>query len=327
MSASGFPRTEMQERQNQASPHAGAPGRWPSIAELKTLCRKGSLDPFWISNIFWRPVSIYVTWLLIRFGVRSNQVTLVSALLAVAGSLVLLVPNSATLIASIVLTQSFFLLDHVDGEIGRFQALSATRRADDQSGQYFDMLVHYFQGPSLYYCLGTGLAATDGDPTWAIVGALGGVAAGGFPRLVAAWVLLPIASTRGDAAFRSFLTQVSRFNAAYWMDGERPQRFFIVPKTRAELIFAAKQYIAFPGNLFAFAAAALLDVFVSGAERFFFLKLFLASYTLVLVANLVFLTRRYLRWLSDVPAPDDRDRAGGVAVVNELTTMTDRERQ
>ena len=122
---------------------------------------------------------------------------------------------------------------------------------------------------------------------------------------MAAWTLLPVAAMRSDAAFRGFLARVSQFNAAYWKPEERPQRFFIVPRTRVELVFAAKQYIGFPGNLFAFAAAAVLDVLVPGDEGFIFVKLFLVFYTVVLVANLVFLTRRYLQQLSAVPGPEE----------------------
>jgi hypothetical protein len=312
--------------QDPACAETDAPGRrWPSVRELKAICRKGDLDPFWISNIFWRPVSIYVTWLLIRLGARSNQVTFISALLAVAGSLVLLLPSDATLIASVVLTQAFFLLDHVDGEIARFRARPPAQ-VEDHSGRYFDVLVHYFQGPSLYYCLGAGLALADGDPRWAILGALGGVAGSGFPRLVAAWTLLPVASTRSDAAFRRFAAHASQFNAAYWKPEERPQRFFVVPRTRVELVFAAKQYIGFPGNLFAFAAAALLDVLVPGDGGFLFVKLFLTFYTAVLVANLVFLTRRHLQRLSAVPRPTEADSPSSVPR-EEPATTTDVDRR
>src|SRR5690606_37199745 len=68
----GSPRTPVSDPRAPAHAGAAAPGRrWPSVRELKAICRKGDLDPFWISNIFWRPVSIYVTWLLIRFGVQS----------------------------------------------------------------------------------------------------------------------------------------------------------------------------------------------------------------------------------------------------------------
>lgn len=308
MSVQRIPGVEAQGRRDQTGAAADSAGRrWPSVGELKAICRKGDLDPFWISNIFWRPFSIYVTWLLIRFGVRSNQVTFASALLAVAGSLVLLVLTDATLVASVVLTQAFFLLDHVDGEIARFRA-QPVAHTEDHSGRFFDVLVHYLQGPSLYYCLGAGLALAESDPRWAILGAVGGVAGSGFPRLVAAWTLLPSAAARSDAAFRRFMAHVNQFNAAYWKPEERPQRFFIVPRTRVELVFAAKQYVGFPGNLFAFAAAAMLDVLVPG-EGFLFVKLFLVFYTMVLLANLVFLIRRYLQRLSAVPGPEEPDPA------------------
>lgn len=274
--------------------------RHPTLSELKAICRKGERDPFWISNIFWRPFSIYLSWILIRTGITANQVTFISALFAVASSLVLLVPSTTTYLASVVLMQAFFLLDHVDGEIGRYRA-HVGLSAGGLSGHYFDLLVHYFQGPTLYYCLGAGLAMASGEWLWLILGIIGGVGSSGFPRFVAAMVVLSAAARSNDAAMRPLISRTAHFNSVYWKAEDRPSHFFVVPRTRSELIFLAKQFISFPGNLFTFAAAVLLDASGWVPVEHLFIKAFLGFYAAVLLANLIFVSWRYMVSLSQAP--------------------------
>jgi len=279
------------------------PGKVPrrvSLAELKTICRKGDRDPFWISNIFWRPFSIYVTWFFIRLGVSPNQVTFVSVILAVASSLILVVPSTAVYLVSVVLMQLFFFLDHNDGELARYRA-HHVGKSWDQSGRYCDLLIHYFQGPTLYYCLGAGLGAVNGSPWWFVLGAVAAIGSSGFPRFVASFLTLAQAGSRTDKDFLQFTTGLSHFNQLYWKVETKPSRVFIIPRNRGELVFLAKQYVGFPGNLFAFAAAVFLDAFGLIESQFFFVKLFLVVYASIHLLNTIYATRKYLVYLSRIP--------------------------
>jgi phosphatidylglycerophosphate synthase len=278
----------------------GTVPRRVSLRELRKICRKGERDPFWISNIFWRPVSIYVSWLLIRLGITPNPVTLVGAVLAVASSLILVQPSTTVYLVSVVLMQLFFLLDHVDGELARYQA-HHEGESWDQSGRYFDVLTHYFQGPTLYYCLGAGLGAVDRNPWWFVLGTVAAIGSSGFPRFVASFLTLAQAGRRTDEGFLRFASGLSHFDQLYWKAGTRPSRVFIIPRNRGEMVFLAKQYIGFPGNLFAFAAAVLLDAVNVLDGRFFFVRLFLAIYATIHFFNTIYATRQYLVYLSRVP--------------------------
>src|SRR5688572_27394088 len=55
-----------------------------SIQLLKDVARKGGRasaeDPFWLSRLFYRKFTIYVTWLCIKLGINSNSATLLSGL-------------------------------------------------------------------------------------------------------------------------------------------------------------------------------------------------------------------------------------------------------
>ena len=271
-----------------------------SLGELKAICRKGDRDPFWISNIFWRPVSIYITWFLIRLGVSPNPVTFVGVILAVASSLILVEPLTVVYLISVALMQLFFLLDHVDGELARFRA-HHLGDSWDQSGRYFDVLTHYFQGPTLYYCLGAGLGSMDGSRWWFLLGTIAAVGSSGFPRFVASFLTLSQVESRTDEGFLRFASGLSHFHELYWKAEAKPSRIFVIPRNRNELVFLAKQYVGFPGNLFAFAAAVFLDAFGLIESQFFFVKLFLVVYASIHLLNTIYATRRYFVYLSRVP--------------------------
>ncbi len=271
-----------------------------SLAELRTICRKGDRDPLWISNIFWRPVSIYVTWFLIRLGVSPNQVTFVGVIFAVASSLILVVPSTTVYLVSVVLMQLFFLDDHVDGELARYRA-HHLGGSWDQSGRFFDLVIHYFQGPTLYYCLGAGLGAVNGNPWWFVLGAAAAIGSSGFPRFVASFLTLGQVGSRTDENFLQFAAGLSHFNQLYWKVETKPSRVFIIPRNRGELVFLAKQYIGFPGNLFAFATAVILDAVGVLNSQFIFVKLFLAVYATIHFLNTIYATRKYLVYLSQIP--------------------------
>ena len=271
-----------------------------SLAELRKICRKGDRDPLWISNIFWRPVSIYVTWFLIRLGVGPNPVTFVGVILAVASSLILVKPSTAVYLVSVVLMQLFFCGDHIDGELARYRA-HHLGGSWDQSGSFLDLVTHYFQGPTLYYCLGAGLGAVNGSPWWFLLGAVAAIGSSGFPRFVASFLTLAQVGSRTDENFLQFATGLSHFNQLYWKVETKPSRVFIIPLNLGELVFLAKQYIGFPGNLFAFAAAVILDAVGVLNSQFIFVKLFLAVYATIHFLNTIYATRKYFVYLSQVP--------------------------
>jgi len=273
-----------------------------SVRELKRICRKGERDPFWISNFFWRPFSIYGTWLAVALGMRPNAITAMSAVCALASSFLLLVPSSATYVWSVILMQAFFYLDHVDGELARYHRSIGSIKPENLSGGYFDRLVHYYQGPSFFFCLGAGLAWASGQMLWLVVAVIGGLGSSGFPRFVAVYEIVLLILRRQDKAAMGFAANESSYYSAYWNPGEEPVALAI-PHNWREFVFWAKQLIWFPGHLFVFAATVLVTV--ATGMNLIWMKAFLSTYTIILGGNLLYTTFRYLRTLADVPAPDD----------------------
>lgn len=97
---------------------------------------------------FFRPISLYVTYLALRLGFSANQVTVLQAVAGLAGAVCLAFPSPALSIAGIVLLQLGYLLDNVDGEVARF------RQQVSLTGKYLDTLGHELVVPCMYFALG-----------------------------------------------------------------------------------------------------------------------------------------------------------------------------
>jgi hypothetical protein len=274
----------------------------PSLAELKRICRKGERDPFWVSNIFWRPFSIYVTWLAIRLRLGAPTITTISAVFAILSSLVLLDLTPRGLVLSVIFMQAFLLLDHVDGEVARYMSTGKPASSlRDFSGSYYDRLVHYFQGPSFYFCLGAGLWMTDHGLHWLMLGLLGTIGSSGFPRFVASYELLQIILRHRAAETLDFVREASEYYSVYWKGGAAPREFYLVPRSAGELVYAAKQFMGFPGHMFVYAVAVIVTVW---SASFIWIKLYLVFYGVLLGANTLYATVRFLVVLSRVPIGD-----------------------
>jgi hypothetical protein len=270
----------------------------PTVSEIKAVVRKGERDPIWISNIFWRPVSVYVTWGALRLGVSARTVTTISAVCAIAGSLVLLRATPASYVWSAVLIQVFFLLDHVDGEVARFQKSIDSANLRDFSGAFYDRIVHYFQGTSFYFCLAAALWSNDERLVWLLLGVLGVVGSGGFPRFVASYELLGIVLKHRGQETLDFAHESSDYYSVYWSATEIPKQGFFTPRTARQALFVVKQFVGFPGHLFVFATAAVATL-LTGSE--WWVRGYLIVYAILLGGNTVYATATFLRTLSRVP--------------------------
>jgi|GEM_PF-2244513 len=270
-----------------------------SRKELKRVCQKPERDPLWISHYVGRPLSINVTWICVHLGLSSNAVTFISLVFAMAGSIVLLWPSQTNYLAGAGMILFFFLLDHVDGEVARYER-HAGKPTSGAAGGYFDRLVHYYQGPSMYSCLAAGLAIQSQNPWWMIPGIAAALGSSGFARFNAAFVLLNLSLSSPSEEVKKASATAADFNAMFWKNGAAAQHIILVPRNIGELKILAKQYFTFPGNLFAFASVTLLEAVVIQNDQFLALKAFLLLYSTILLANLIYSTLFYLKILKPV---------------------------
>lgn len=99
-------------------------------------------DPAWYR--IHRRASIHLTLLLLRAGVRPNQVSVAMMAIGAAGAALMALPSGTANAAGFVLVYLAFLLDKVDGEVARVRGEQSAR------GLLLDRFHHNIVEPSLF---------------------------------------------------------------------------------------------------------------------------------------------------------------------------------
>jgi len=130
---------------------AGQPGR--DIATLRTICHAEKIaqnsSPWYVLQ---RRVSIYLTWLLLRTGLKPNHVTLISVGLALLGGILLATRSAGLSLVGALAFVAHQLFDKADGDIARF------RKTYSIVGVYLDELGHAVAFAGIFVGLGLHIA-------------------------------------------------------------------------------------------------------------------------------------------------------------------------
>ena len=102
-----------------------------------------------IARVVNRPISLAVTRAIVGTGVTPNQMTLVAAVIGLAGVAIVLGWGEAGLIPGALLVQTQSILDGCDGEISRLKYLRS--RSGEWLDQVFDDIVNLAYGIALGY--------------------------------------------------------------------------------------------------------------------------------------------------------------------------------
>jgi phosphatidylglycerophosphate synthase len=89
----------------------------------------------------WRPVSPYVTWLFANLGLTSVFTVTLSVVFVGSAALLLFRNEPALLITAAISIEIYALLDHVDGELARFE-MTYLERNNSRVGHYLDLFAH-----------------------------------------------------------------------------------------------------------------------------------------------------------------------------------------
>ena len=147
-----------------------------------------------------RPSAVYGTWLAVRLGLSAHQVTSAALVASLAGALAIGNGTRAGFIAGVALAHLAFWLDHVDGQVARWN------RTASLDGVYFDYVMHHAANLALGFALGYGLAARTGKLAWA---------AAGF-QVAFGWAAL---SLHNDCRYKAFFQRLKRENRSFRVDG------------------------------------------------------------------------------------------------------------
>ena len=127
---------------------------------LRTLIQSGGGSGY-ISDMT-RKLSFGISLICIRLKIHSNTITAVSLFFAVFGAVLQSFNDLKYLHLSILFILLYNILDHVDGELARYEKV-INKEKKGLDGPYFDALVHYFFTPLLFFSIGLAAYHTNGN--------------------------------------------------------------------------------------------------------------------------------------------------------------------
>lgn len=226
-----------------------------SLDELKSIVRKAPKEEIWASRLIWRRFSIYITWICAILNIPANLITIISMVAGLVGAVLFCWRVPVTMIVGLLLRHVWNILDHVDGEMARYET-KVKHRCQNLGGQYLDVVTHYYIDPPMHFCLGLGLFLQTAQVSYIIIGFIASLGYGGWVWGAALSILLP----RFRLSPRLLKTEAARLMLVAGRvnpDHATTSQF----EKAMSLAKTLRMYVSYPGNLFIISAAVLADVF------------------------------------------------------------------
>jgi len=249
-------RTERFYREAMSSPR-----RPPRISMdlLRRAGRKGgaksAADPFWVSRFLYRPVTIYFTWICAKLGMSANGVTLLSGIAIFFAAICYALPSPWAWLAGAALVQLYFILDHVDGEMARYERTVLGKRSG-MSGVFYDSVCHAGE-TAVFAAIALRLYTDLGQPWWVMLALIIGI----FPGHIMPWQRYTEAVLE-HAARTAKEGEPGRIDPKYLRAssmGLAASKSGVSPMRRA--FGLALQTIGFPGYFVTLFVCTVLDLF------------------------------------------------------------------
>jgi phosphatidylglycerophosphate synthase len=215
-------------------------------SELRSICQKGEGELFLISAYVYRPFTIYFSRLYIFLGIRSNTITFHSLLAGLATAGLALSSAPVYLLAAAFCLQVYFVLDHVDGEVARFD-LHRGKQRPSLAGDFFDFWTHFHTVNLVFSFMGLGLFLQTGNLLWVILGILACNISGNFQRMAVATAVI-CAAARGRVNVRDPKLEPVLDVCCGLSQSKRFGRKLPLAKT---IYFFLSEFLGFPGNVIA----------------------------------------------------------------------------
>ena len=132
-----------------------------SIRELRNICQKPKIESREAIGYNYHSfkkrcdlkISIYFTWIFLRFGISANTVTILSCIVCIIGGFLLSSRSIWIVILGIAFFYIYSLLDHSDGDIARYSKQSSIL------GTFLDWYVHLLRDAAMFTGLAIGSVA------------------------------------------------------------------------------------------------------------------------------------------------------------------------
>ena len=124
----------------------------PTLSNIKKIGRKDvETEPY--AKYIIRPISVYFTWLFVRTPLTANNITFLQIIIGCIGSIALAIPDLfwCAPVYGVLLIQSSYILDCVDGEVARWKKIESKR------GVFLDIVCHSIVISLYMFCFGYGL--------------------------------------------------------------------------------------------------------------------------------------------------------------------------
>jgi len=96
----------------------------PSIEELRKICQPEDIDQTPLARTY-RSISVYITKLFLYTPITPNQITLLGALIYIAGAALFISGSPLMIIIGGLVVRAAILLDYVDGNVARYRGTSS----------------------------------------------------------------------------------------------------------------------------------------------------------------------------------------------------------
>jgi hypothetical protein len=138
----------------------------PALVELERCCQKPDHRRIgnWMARRLARPLALRITWMILPLGISAHAATLVCWLVGLCAVAALAGGSAGGWLAGAVLLQLWYVLDHVDGQLARYQGTASL------DGVQLDYLMHHSLNLLVPIGAGSGLAIELCDPLWALCG-------------------------------------------------------------------------------------------------------------------------------------------------------------
>ncbi len=144
----------------------------PTLDELRERCPKPGAAHLgnWMARRIARPLALHITWVVIPWGVTAHGMTLTAMVVAIASAVAFGFGTVVGCLIGGILLQLWYLLDHADGQLARYHGTASL------DGVQLDYLMHHLVNVIVPVGVGWGLSVNRGQPAWALVGFVWGIA-------------------------------------------------------------------------------------------------------------------------------------------------------